>query len=170
MPTTSWKHPVWIDTTHLWCSLLDLHQLSFRMKVSWSILIRNLRLGQTVSIKHIDQTVLTKWYVRNPKTVAIPVRIYTYTDFAMEIWGFSRHLIDTLRYHHTRYSRASGLLASISQHVYQIGRKVEFTRSCPLFFASFGKLRLSDQVQFNAWHGIQRQIIWIFCIESEVSG
>ena len=50
------------------------------------------------------------------------------------------------------------------------GRKVEFTRSCPLFLASFGKLRLSDQVQFIAWHGIQRRIIWIFCHESEVSG
>ena len=30
-------------------------------------------------------------------------------------------------------------------------RKVEFNRSCPLFLASFGKLRLSDQVQFIAW-------------------
>ena len=49
-------------------------------------------------------------------------------------------------------------------------KKVEFTRSCPLFLASFGKLRLSDQVQFIAWHGIQRQIIWIFWRESEVSG
>ena len=26
-------------------------------------------------------------YVRNPKTVATPVRLYTYTDFAIEIWG-----------------------------------------------------------------------------------
>ena len=60
--------------------------------------------------------------------------------------------------------------ASISRHVYQVGRKVEFTRSCPLFLASFGKLRLSDQVQFIAWYGIQRRIIWIFCRESEVSG
>ena len=50
------------------------------------------------------------------------------------------------------------------------GRKVEFNQSCPLFLASFGKLRLSDQVQFIAWHGIQRRIIWIFCRESEVSG
>ena len=49
-------------------------------------------------------------------------------------------------------------------------RKVEFNRSCPLFLASFGKLRLSDQVQFIAWHGIQRRIIWIFCRESEDSG
>ena len=87
-------------------------------------------------------------YVRNPKTVATPVRIYTYTDFAIEIWGFYRSLTGTLRYHPTSCSRASGLLASISQHVYQVGRKVEFTRSCSLFLASFGKLRLSDQVQF----------------------
>ena len=28
---------------------------------------------------------------------------------------------------------------------------MEFNRSCPLFLASFGKLRLSDQVQFIAW-------------------
>ena len=61
-------------------------------------------------------------------------------------------------------------VAFISQHVYQVGRKVEFTRVCPLFLASFGKLRLSDQVQFIAWHGIQGRIIWIFCRESEVSG
>ena len=61
-------------------------------------------------------------------------------------------------------------VASISRHVYQVGRKVQFTRSCPLFLASFGKLRLSDHVQFIAWHGIQRRIIWIFCRESEVSG
>ena len=39
-----------------------------------------------------------------------------------------------------------------------------------MFLASFGKLRLSDQVQFIAWHGIQQRIIWIFCHESEVSG
>ena len=90
---------------------------------------------------------------------------YTYTDFAIEIWGFYRRLTDTLRYHHTRCSRASGLLASICQHVYQVGRKVEFARSCLLFLVSFGKLRLSDQVQFIAWHGIQRRIIWIFSVK-----
>ena len=28
---------------------------------------------------------------------------------------------------------------------------MEFSRSCPLFLASFGKLRLSDQVQIIAW-------------------
>ena len=44
----------------------------------------------------------------------------TYTYFAIEIWGFYRRLTDTLRYHHTRCSRASGLqLAAILQHVYQ---------------------------------------------------
>ena len=31
-------------------------------------------------------------------------------------------------------------VASIRQHVYQVGRKVEFARSCALFLASFGKL------------------------------
>ena len=46
--------------------------------------------------------------------------IYKYTDFAIEIWGFYRRLTDTLRYHHTRCSRASGLqLAAILQQVNQ---------------------------------------------------
>ena len=104
-----------------------------------------------------------------PKPLRL-LHVYTYTDFAIEIWGFYRRLNDTLWYHHTRCSRDSGLqLAAMLKHVTN-GRKVEFTRSCPLFSASFGKLRLSDQVQFIAWHGIQRQIIWIFCRESEVSG
>ena len=41
-----------------------------------------------------------------------PIR--TYVDFAIEIWGFYRRLTDTLRYHHTMCSRASGLqLAAI---------------------------------------------------------
>ena len=44
-----------------------------------------------------------------PKIVATPVRIYMYTDFAIEMWGFYRLLTDTLRYHPTRCSRASGL-------------------------------------------------------------
>ena len=35
---------------------------------------------------------------------------------------------------------------------------MEFTRSCPLFLASFGKLRLTDQVQFIALHGIQGEL------------
>ncbi len=34
---------------------------------------------------------------------------YTYTDFAIEIWGFYRCLTDTLRYHPTSCSRASSL-------------------------------------------------------------
>ena len=62
-------------------------------------------------------------YVRNSQTVATPVRIYTYTEFAIEIWGFNRRLTDTLRYHHTvhtRCSRASSLqLAAILQQVNQ---------------------------------------------------
>ena len=52
-----------------------------------------------------------------------PIRIYTYTDFAIEIWGFYRRLTDTLRYHHTMCSRASGLLASITSDVYQSEEK-----------------------------------------------
>ena len=38
------------------------------------------------------------------------VRTYlTYTDFAIEIWGFYQRLTDTLRSHPTSCSRASGL-------------------------------------------------------------
>ena len=88
-------------------------------------------------------------YVRNPKTVATPIRIYTYTDFAIEILGFNRRLTDTLRYHHTRCSRASGLLAAICQHAYQIRRKVEFTRSCPLFFCEFWKITIIGTSSIN---------------------
>ena len=62
-------------------------------------------------------------YVRNSQTVATPVRIYTYTDFSIETWGFNRRLTDTLRYHHTIHTRcscASGLqLAAILHQVNQ---------------------------------------------------
>ena len=102
-------------------------------------------------------------YVRNSQTVATPVR----TDFAIEIWGFNRRLT-------TPSTRGVHVLPLCSWQPFYSkltnGRKVEFTRSCPLFLASFGKLRLSDQVQFIAWYGIQRRIIWIYCRESEVSG
>ena len=60
-------------------------------------------------------------YVRSPKPCCDSCTyIYTYTDFAIEIWGFYRHLNDTLRYHHTRCPRDFGLqLAAILKHVYQ---------------------------------------------------
>ena len=110
-------------------------------------------------------------YVRNPKTVATPVRIYTYTYFAIEIWGFYRRLTDTLRYQHTRCSHASGLLVSISQHVYQVGRKVEFTRSLSAVFGEFWKITIVGPSSIHSLaYRIQRRIIWIFCRESEVSG
>ncbi len=120
----------------------------------------------------VDLCLLTLSYFRKyiyTYEIPKPLRLL-YTDFAIKIWGFYLRLKDTLWYQLTSCSRVSGLLASITQHVYQVGRKVKFTRSCPLFLASFGKLRLSDQVKFIAWHGIQRQIIWMFCRESEVSG
>ena len=47
-----------------------------------------------------------------------------------------------------------------------VGGKMNFALRLSLFSASFGNLRLSDQVQFVAWHRIQRRIIWIFCRES----
>ena len=48
--------------------------------------------------------------------------------------------------------------------------KVKFSPSSWLVFASLWKVTNADQVQLIAWHGIQRQIIWIFCRESKVSG
>ena len=50
--------------------------------------------------------------------------LYTYTDFAIEIWGFYRRLKYTLRYQPTSWSRASALLASITRHVYQVGERL----------------------------------------------
>ena len=63
---------------------------------------------------------------------------------------------------------ASGLLASIRSVV--SGEKWSLLEFVAVFLRVFGKLRLSDQVQLIAWHGIQWQIIWIFCCESEVCG
>ncbi len=91
--------------------------------------------------------------VRKRRPAVTFVRIYPYTDFVIEIWGFYRRLTYTLRYHYTRCSRASGLQLAAILQMFTNGRKVEFNRSCPLFLASFGKLRLSDQVQFITWHG-----------------
>ena len=56
-------------------------------------------------------------------TVLSPVRIYMYTDFVIEIWGFYRRLTDTLRYRHTRCSRASGLPGIHYIRCLLIGRK-----------------------------------------------
>ena len=65
-----------------------------------------------------------------------PVRISTYTDFAIEIWGFNQRLTDTLRYHTGGVNVLPVCWHPLSQHVYHMGRKVEFTRSCPLFFGT----------------------------------
>ena len=51
----------------------------------------NSKLNHMVSILTLSYF-CTYIYVRNPKTVATPVRIYTYTDFAIEMWGFYRRL------------------------------------------------------------------------------
>ena len=58
---------------------------------------------------------------------------------------------------HTRCLHDSGLqLAAILQcSCLPTEEKWSLLGSGPLFLASFGKLRLSDQVQFIAWHGIQ---------------
>ena len=84
--------------------------------------------------------------------------------------GLYRRLTDILRYHPTSCSRASGLWHPLVSMFTKSEEKWILLLSCPLFLASFGKLWLSDQIQFIAWHGIQRRIIWIFCRESEVSG
>ena len=57
-------------------------------------LSKNAGLGQAHPQKQLAVKVLTLSdfrtyiYVRNSQTVATPVRIYTYTDFAIEILGF----------------------------------------------------------------------------------
>ena len=87
----------------------------------------------------------------------------------IEIWAFYWRLTDL----YSITSRGVHVLPVCCCHYIRcllVGGKVQFNRSCLLFFVSFGKLRMSDQVQFIAWHGIQRRIIWIFCRESEVSG
>ena len=108
-------------------------------------------------VSDCDYLWLTLSYVYTyevPNPVATPVRIYTYSS--RNGFGISYVILRTV------VARGYSMFTN--------GRKVQFNRSCPLFMASFGKLRLSDQVQFIAWHGIQRRIIWIFCRESEVSG
>ena len=82
------------------------------------------------------------------------IRVYPYTDFAIEIWGFYRRLTDTLRYHYTRCSRASGLQLAAILQMFANGRKVEFNRSCPLFLASFGKL-YDCRTKFNSSLGME---------------
>ena len=128
------------------------------------------RLAEMYAGKQINPFVLS--YVHTyeiPKPLRLLYVLYV-PGLCDQNMGFYRRLTDTLRYHHTRCSCASGLPGIHYIRCLLIGRKVEFTQSCPLFLPSFGKLRLSDQVQFIAWHGIQRRIIWIFCRESEVSG
>ena len=56
-------------------------------------------------------------YVRNLKTVATPVYIYMYTDFAIEIRG--RRLTHTIRKLQQAVFTCFRLLAAITQHVYQ---------------------------------------------------
>ena len=59
---------------------------------------KNNTLTQQLSVfmKYISMSLTlsdfrTYIYVRNSQTVATPVRIYTYTDFAIEIWASNRH-------------------------------------------------------------------------------
>ena len=82
------------------------------------------------------------------------VRIYPYTDFAIEIWGFYRRLNDTLRYHHTRCSRDFGLqLATILKHVYQ--RKKSWVYSeLSAVFGEFWKITIvgPSSIHRLAWN------------------
>ena len=91
-------------------------------------------------------------YVRSPKTVATPVRIYTYTDFAIEMWGFYRRLTDTLRYHPTSCSRASGLwhpLVSIPSR-----KKSEVYSELSAVFGKFWKITIvgPSSIHRLAWN------------------
>ena len=93
-------------------------------------------------------------YVRNPKTVATPVRIYTYTDVTIEIWGFYRGLTDTLRYHPTSCSRASALqLAAILQHVYQRKKSGDYSELSTVF-GKFWKITIvgPSSIHRLAWN------------------
>ena len=80
-----------------------------------------------------------------PKPLRLLLRIYTYTDFAIEIWGFNRRLTDTLRYYHTvhtRCSRASGLqLAAILQQVTQ-RKKIGVYSELSAVFGKFWKITI----------------------------
>ena len=109
-------------------------------------------------------------YVRNPKTIATPVRIYTYTDFAIEIWAFNRRLTDTLQYHEHEAPTCFLLLAAITSACLPVGRKVNCTQSSSLFFATFESYDCRTKFKFIDWQEKQLQIVWIFCRESEVSG
>ncbi len=91
--------------------------------------------------------------VRKRRPAVTFVRIYPYRDFAIEIWGFYRRLTDTLRYHPTRCSRASGLQLAAILQMFANGRKVEFNRSCPLFW---GVLENYDcRTKFNSSLGME---------------
>ena len=96
-------------------------------------------------------------YVRNPKTFATPVRIYiyiyTYTHFAIEIWGFYRRLTDTWRYRHTRCSRVSSLLASITSDVYQSEEKWSLLEVVRCFWRVLEKY--DCRTKFNSSYGME---------------
>ena len=81
-------------------------------------------------------------YVRNSKTIATPVRIYTYTDFAIEIWGFNRHLTDNLRYHQHEVFTCFRLLGN--QHVYQSGEKSSLLKFF-VVFCEFFNVKIAGQ-------------------------
>ena len=76
---------------------------------------------------------------------------YTYTDFAIEKWGFNRHLIDTLRYHQHKVFTCFRLTAYVSMFT----RRKECGVYSKFFvvFRELWKLRLPDQVQIHrlAW-------------------
>ena len=92
---TNVNRPAWMNLTY--CESLCSVYVDHATKGEYFFVCLNLSYFRTYI------------YVRNPKTVATPVRIYTYTDFAIEMWGFYRRLTDTLRYHPMSCSRASGL-------------------------------------------------------------
>ena len=79
--------------------------------------------------------------------------LYTYTDFEIETWGFYRRLKDTLQYQPTSCSRASGLLASITQHVYQVGEMLSLVGVIRCFWRVLENYNC--WTKFSSSHGME---------------
>ena len=105
---------------------------------------------------HVNPFVLSYVYICTKSQNRCDSCTYTYTEFAIEIWGFNRHLTDILRYHQQKVFMCFRLLAAITSACLPVGRKVEFTRSSPLFVSSFESYDCRTKFKFIDWHGKQR--------------
>ena len=82
---------------------MECNDVADLVKTNLKAILRIIYLFLTPSDFRTDKS------IRKRRPAVTVVRIYPYTDFAIEIWGFYRRLTDTLRYRYTRCSRASGL-------------------------------------------------------------